>query len=63
MAHTIDYILVTATSAGELAQQVTQKLNDGWQLYAQPIISGSVVPVYAQALVRDVTKPVKIGVV
>lgn len=61
MAQTLEYILITATSAEALSRDVTKKLNDGWQLYGNPSIGGAAASHYAQALVRDVARPMKIG--
>ena len=61
MAQTLEYVLITASSADALSREVTQKLDDGWQLYGNPTLGGAAAPQYAQALVRDVTRPMKIG--
>lgn len=61
MAKTIEYVLVTAFTSDELARRVVERLGAGWQLYGNPVISGGSSPEYAQALVRDVDRPVQIG--
>ena len=61
MAQTLEYVLITAATADVLSREVTQRLNDGWQLYGNPTVGGAAVPHYAQALVRDVGRPMKIG--